>query len=113
MARIITDEMYASIPALIDSGKRKLEIAALFGCLPSTLVVQCCRRGISLRKGGSIKHVRLSLPTAELPLSEAVLKIIRETARDMGKDPAQLAGDLLEKIAFDDLFKAVLDTEDA
>jgi hypothetical protein len=39
-----------------------------------------------------------------------VLKSLRETTRAMGKDStAQLDSDLLEKIASDGLYKAVLD----
>ena len=76
-------------------------------------------RGISLRKGGSLpkraklpKRTNLMLPDELLPLSDGVLKSLREATRAMGKDgTARLVSDLLEKIAGDGLYKAVLDEE--
>ena len=47
-----------------------------------------------------------------LPLSNHVLKSLREAARSLGKDSTErLVSDLLEKIVSDDLYKAVLDEE--
>lgn len=43
--------MFARIPALLLEGTTKAEIAAMYGVTLGTLVVLCCRRGISLRKG--------------------------------------------------------------
>jgi hypothetical protein len=73
--------------------------------------VLCSRRGISLRKGRSLpRRTNLALPGQPLPLSDGVLKSLRETTRAMGKDStAQLVSDVLEKIASDGLYKAVLD----
>ena len=100
----ITDEMYAGIPALLDQGKTKTEIAAMWGVKLSTLKVFCSQRGISLRKGGPRKLV--------LPLSDGVLKSLRKAARSVGKGSMErLVSDLLEKIVSDDLYKAVLDEE--
>ena len=97
-------ETYAGIPALLKQGKTKTEIAAMFGVKPSTLKVFCSQRGISLRKGGPRKLV--------LPLSDNVLKSLREAARSLGKGSTErLVSDLLEKIVSDDLYKAVLDEE--
>ena len=110
----ITDDMFSRIPALRLAGMTKDEIAAMYGVTLGTLVVQCCRRGISLRKGGALpKHTNLRLPEGPLPLSESVLKSLCEAARAMGKSTAQLATDLLEKIACDGLYEAVLDEEAA
>jgi hypothetical protein len=100
----ITDETYAGIPALLKQGMTKAEIAAMFGVKLSTLVVLCSRRGISLRKNGPRKLV--------LPLSDDVLKSLRDAARRLGKGSMErLVSDLLQKIASDDLYKAVLDEE--
>ena len=47
-----------------------------------------------------------------LPLSNDVLKSLREAARSLGKGSTErLVSDLLEKIVSDDLYKAVLDEE--
>ena len=109
----ITDDMFARIPALLLEGMTKVEIAAMYGVTLGTLVVQCCRHGISLRKGGRLlpKRTNLTLRDEPLSLSDSVLKSLRETARLMGTSTARLAGDLLEKIASDGLYKAVLDEE--
>jgi hypothetical protein len=107
--------MFARIPALLLEGTTKAEIAAMYGVTLGTLVVLCSQRGISLRKGGSLpKRTNLTLPDEPLPLSDGVLKSLRQATRAMGKDStARLVSDLLEKIASDGLYKAVLDEEAA
>ena len=107
--------MFARIPALLLEGMTKDEISATYGVTLGTLAVLCSQRGISLRKGGSLpKRTNLTLPDQPLPLSDGVLKSLRETTRAMGKDStARLVSDLLEKIASDGLYKAVLDEEAA
>jgi hypothetical protein len=112
----ITDDMFARIPALLLEGMTKEEIAAMYGVTPGSLAVLCCQRGISLRKGGPLpkrpKH--MMLPNEPLSLTDDVLQSLRETAQAMGKhSPARLVRDLLEKIASDGLYKAVLDEEPA
>ena len=60
------------------------------------------------------KRTNLTLLDEPLPLSDGVLKSLREAARAMGKDStARLVSDLLEKIVSDGLYKAVLDEEAA
>jgi hypothetical protein len=111
----ITGNMFARIPALLLEGTTKAEIAAMYGVTLSTLVVLCSQRRISLRKGGhQPKRTNLTLPDEPLPLSDGVLKSLREATRALGKDStARLVSDLLEKIASDGLYKAVLDEEAA
>jgi hypothetical protein len=112
--KILTNEKFASIPAMIEQGISKAEIAAMCGVTKSTLQVQCSRRGVSLRKGGHLLPRRqLSLPDAPLMLSDTALMALRTAARAMGVDEARLASDLLETIAKDDLYNAVLDVEEA
>jgi len=77
----ITDEMFATVPALIARGLTKAEIAAQFGVMPSSLQVMCSQRRISLRKGGPLLK-RLTLVYEELPLSDGVLKSLRGRAGD-------------------------------
>jgi hypothetical protein len=117
----ITDDMFARIPALLLEGTTKAEIAAMYGVTLGTLAVLCSQRGISLRKGGSLpkrtklpKRTNLTLPDEPLPLTDDVLKSLREATRSMGKEStARLVSDLLEKIASDGLYGAVLDEEAA
>jgi hypothetical protein len=112
----ITDDMFARIPALLLEGMTKDEIAAMYGVTPGSLAVLCSQRGISLRKGGPLprrtKHMMLR--NEPLSLTDDVFQSLRETARTMGRgSTAGLVRDLLEKIASDSLYKAVLDEEPA
>jgi hypothetical protein len=101
--RKLTDEVFALIPDLVEQGKTKAEIAETYGVTSGTLQVQCCRRGISLRKGGP--RIKLSLS-----LSDKARIALRTAAQARGKDETRLARELLETIAKDDLYRAVLDT---
>ena len=94
-------------------GTTNAEIAAMYGVKFSSLKVLCSQRGISLRKGGPLPpRNKLFLPDEPLPLSDGVLKSLREATRAMGKrSTARLVSDLLERIVSDDLYKAVLDEE--
>jgi hypothetical protein len=110
----LTQERYDSIPALLEQGLNKIQIAEQFGVTPSTLIVQCSRRGISLsRKGPKGRRRTLTLPEAPLDLADTTMVALREKARAMGTDAVRLARDLLETIVVDDLYTAVLDLEDA
>jgi len=80
---ILTTEMYAEIPTLIERGLTKVDIAQRFGVKLGTLAVQCSRRGISLRRGGSLGRKRtLTLPEAPLDLSDATMTALKEGAVD-------------------------------
>ena len=113
MTSRITDEMYARIPALLEQGMTKTEIAAMYGVKLGSLKVFCSQRGISLRKGGPLpKRTNLTLPDEPLPLSDDVLKSLRKTTLAMGKRSTErLVSDLFERIVGDDLYKTVLDEE--
>ena len=95
--------MFTRISALLHEGMAKEEIAAMYGVTPGALAVLCSQRGISLRKGGVLhKRIKLTLPDEPLPLSEGVLRSLREAARAMGRDStARLASGLLEKILYE------------
>jgi hypothetical protein len=105
--------MYAAIPGLIAQGLTHFEIAAQFGVKPNSLKVLCSQRGISLRKhrlpGTTLRKRRPPV----LPLDDEVLRSLRVAARLLGRPPARLVSDLLEKIASDSLYMAVLDEEPA
>ena len=103
--RRITDEMYASIPSLLKKGFSADDIAEMYGVRNGSLRVLCCKRRISLRIP---KNVAPAEPL-RLPLSHSTQRSLRETARALGRTSSQLARDLLDRIASDDLYKAVLD----
>jgi len=79
---------------------------------PSSLKVLCSLRGVSLRKhrlpGTALRKRSRMTP---LPLGDEVLRSLRVAARLFGRPRAQLVSDLLEKIARDSLYMAVLDEE--
>ena len=109
----LTDDMFARIPALLHEGMTKEGIAA---CMASTRAPWWCgavSAAYRCAKDGALpKRTNLTLPDEPLPLSDGVLKSLREATRAMGKDStARLVSDLLEKIASDGLYKAVPDEE--
>jgi hypothetical protein len=99
---ILTKEVLATIPEMVEQRLNKSEIAERLGCTPGTLQTQCCRAGISLRK--SSKRGR-----TPLILSPTAIEGLRLQAHAMGCSEVKLATDLLEVIAKDELYEAVLD----
>ena len=82
-------------------------------CCAVSAAYRCAKAGHCLSVP-TPKRTNLTLPDEPLPLSDGVLKSLSEAARAMGKDStARLVSDLLEKIASDGLYKAVLDEEAA
>jgi len=103
---ILTPQVLAGIPALVAQGLRKADIAERLGCKESTLQVRCSNAGISLRG-----RKRLGLRAGDLlTLSHEAMAALRTRAAASGCTEAQLASDLLEVIARDDLYDAVLDS---
>jgi hypothetical protein len=128
---ILTKNVMAGIPALVQQGLNAEAIAARLGCTAGTLKVRCSQAQISLRAPKEIKVVPLvplvpapeapkppkqkrsyafALPTT-LQLSRVAMSRLRERAEAMGVTEAALAATLLEMIVQDDLYDAVLDTE--
>ena len=108
MARqaILTREVLAGVPALVEQGLRKGDIAERLGCKESTLVVRYSIAGISLRRP---KRFELCAGVS-LRLGLEVMASLRKRAAAEGCSEAQLASDLLETIARDGLYDAVLDS---
>ena len=99
---ILTQQVLAGIPALVAQGLRKVDIAKRLGCKEDTLQVRCSTAGISL----SGRKLRIDDP---LKLSHEAMMGLRERAASIGCSEMQLASDLLEAIARDNLYDAVLD----
>lgn len=91
----------ALIRVLIDQGFSDLEIANRVGCTIGTLRVRCSQLKISLRR------------PAKVILPQAILDQLTRRATMMGVSTMALAADLLEEIARDDLYDAVLDRDGA
>ena len=122
--RILTKEVLSGIPVLVQQGMDADAIAARLGCKVSTLKVRCSQAQISLRVPQEVKVVPLvpapkppkqkrcfafAVPTT-LQLSKVAMSRLRQRAEAIGVDEAELVTKLLEVIAQDDLFNAVLDT---
>ena len=117
----------ANIPVLVQQGLNTEAIAARLGCKVGTLKVRCSQAQISLRVPKEVKVVPL-VPVAKPPkppkqkrcfafavpttlqLSKVAMSRLRQRAEAIGVDEAELVTKLLEVIAQDDLFNAVLDT---
>src|SRR5262249_29675967 len=125
----ITPAVLAAIPALIVKGMSAAEIAHAVGCTVGTLRVKCSQMGISLRRrklsDGAAKHdIRhaaackdtgqtaggfRNAQTLKLELPRAVMERLQDQAALMGISNSRFASILLEVIARDDLYAAVLD----
>jgi len=130
---ILTKDVMAGIPVLVQQGLNAEAIAARLGCTVGTLKVRCSQAQISLRVPKEVKVVPL-VPLAPVPttpkssqskrcfafavpttlqLSRVAMSRLRQRANAMGVTEAALVTTLLEMIAQDDLFDAVLDTAKA
>ena len=127
---ILTKDVMAGIPVLVQQGLTAEAIAARLGCTVGTLKVRCSQAQISLRVPKEAKVVPLvslvpaspaeppqskrcfafAVPTT-LQLSRVAMSRLRQRAEATGMTEAALVTNLLEVIAQDDLFDAVLDTE--
>ena len=108
--RILTRDVLARIPAMVASGSNRQAIAAALGCKLSTLQVRCSQARISLRRPGKRPE---SAPYTNVRLNREVVDLLRERAARRGETEQALARRLIEIIARDDLYNAVLDDEAA
>ena len=130
---ILTKDVMAGIPVLVQQGLNAEAIAARLGCTAGTLKVRCSQAQISLRVPQEVKVVPLvplvpeptsptppkppkqkrcfafAVPTT-LQLSKVAMSRLRQRAEAMGTTEADLVTTLIEVIAQDDLYDAVLDT---
>ena len=126
--RILTRDVMARIPAMVQQGLDAEAIAAELGCNIGTLRVRCSQAQISLRVRRDFNEVPL-VPAAKprkrkppnqkrsydlalltaLQLSRVAMSRLRQRAEAIGMNEAELASALLETIAQDDLYDAVLD----
>ena len=128
---ILTKDVMAGIPVLVQQGLNTEAIAARLGCTAGTLKVRCSQAKISLRTPKEVKVVPLvplvpaptppkppqskrcfafAVPTT-LQLSKVAMSRLRQRADATGMTEAALVTTLIEVIAQDDLYDAVLDTE--
>ena len=128
---ILTEDVMAGIPVLVQQGLNAEAIAARLGCTVGTLKVRCSQARSACAYPKRSRWCRLvplvpapqppkplkqkrsyafALPTT-LQLSRVAMSRLRQRAEAIGVNEAQLASDLLEVIAQDDLYDAVLDNK--
>src|SRR6185312_2247182 len=109
--RILTKAVLATIPEMVaQGGMRADDIAEKLGCNIGTLKVRCSQAKISLRPPGS-RRGRPRTDDRTIRLSGDAVALLQRRAAAIGKTEAALARELLETIARDDLYHAVLDVE--
>jgi hypothetical protein len=120
--KLLTDGVLAQIPRWMkEEGLAPAEMAARIGCTVGTLRVVCSRCRISLRRlsGSDIGRNR-GLPTNQgvtraastelgLKLPRQIRNQLKARATLFGMAELELAALLLETIAKDDLYRAILD----
>lgn len=92
--RIFTEAVYAVIPLWVNQGLSREDIAERIGTTVSSLSVACSRRRI---------------PLSPATLTETAWAAIEAESRKLRVTPERLIALVMERVASDNLFKAVLD----
>jgi hypothetical protein len=109
--RILTKAVLATIPEMVAQGNMRADdIAEKLGCNIGTLKVRCSQAKISLRPPGS-RRGRPRTDERTIRLSRDAMALLQRRAALSGKSETALARELLETIARDNLYDAVLDPE--
>jgi hypothetical protein len=108
--RKFTLERLSQIPFLLEQGFTPEQIATEFGSTIGSLRVRCSQNGIPLRRKGRIDRLSAAMNKYQtLQVSEQALASLERVAGEYGVSITELAVRLLQIIAADDLFSAVLD----
>jgi hypothetical protein len=108
--KIYTDEALARIPELLEQGLNRAQIAEQLGGKVTSLQVVCSRKGISLQRRDR-RRLPNVLPDAALTvqLKARTVSRLQQRAEAKGISETTLAARLLDLIANEDLYDAVLD----
>jgi hypothetical protein len=114
-AKKIPATAFERIPVLLNQGLSAMEIANVFGCTVGTLRVKCSKVGISLRRKprgetappSSASAMAASRLTFALP--SMTMEQLQQRATAQGLSISKLASALIEIVARDGLYEAVLD----
>lgn len=114
--RVFTDMVLAQLPLWIIDGWSLDAIAERIGTTPGSLYATCSRLGISLKGAKRPEGKRHVGPEGQRYMEELILRLPKQLAEklerralDMSMSTEHLTIVLLEQIAHDDLFDAVLD----
>jgi hypothetical protein len=106
--QLITPSVVSMIRPWRDEGLSPAEIAQKIGCTVGSLRVRCSQLKISLRRGASKREVEARDPLLVM-VSPSTIGHLQNRAALKGLSHARLAATLLDRIAQDDLYDAVLD----
>jgi len=117
--KVFTQEVLASIPQMVADGMNRKEIAARIGCTPGSLSMRCSQYKISLRGPQRRKRKKSAKPRpakhltikSSVILSHVARSHLRQRAEARGVTEAALVMLILETIARDNLYDAVLDDD--
>ena len=110
--RKFTPDIIEQIPRLVADGKRPSEIAGQIGCSVNALRVRCSQLGLSLsRRKIESDDARQTMGALTVLLSPLTIDTLRKKADAENMSKAEFVSALLEAIARDDLYKAVLDLD--
>src|SRR5215471_8319555 len=116
MRKRITPAALNRIPHFLEQGLSAAQIADVIGCTVGTLRVKCSQMGISLRQQRPIRSIVRKAnghQALKLVLPPGIIDQLRSRAAQAGMSDSRLISRLLEVIARDGLYDAVLDTETA
>lgn len=103
---ILTKEVLATtIPGMVQLGLRGRDIAEQLGCKYSTLKVRCSQVGVSLKAAGSTRTRDYNM----IRVDRRAITLLRDRAAASGKTASAVATELIEIIARDNIYDAVLD----
>jgi hypothetical protein len=103
--------VFLQVRSFVAQGVSAVEIAAKIGCKLGTLRVKCSQNGISLRRRSSGATQDYAPKRLMIALPENVKRELQKRALKMGVSEADLAVALLDAIARDDLYDAVIDRD--
>ncbi|HET9688324.1 MAG TPA: hypothetical protein VFP79_14230 [Pseudolabrys sp.] len=104
-AILTKDVLATTIPGMVQRGLRGRDIAEQLGCKYSTLKVRCSQVGVSLTAPGSTRTRGYNM----IRLDRSAITLLRDRAAASGKTASAVAMELIETIARDNLYDAVLD----
>jgi hypothetical protein len=110
---IFSPLVFAQVETLVAQGVSAAQIADKVGCKLGTLRVKCSQRGISLRhrKTPEITPQVRSAKRLIVGISQEIFLKLQQQAEKRGLSRSELAAALLEAIAHDNLYAAVIDRD--
>ncbi len=111
--RIFSPSVFSQIANFVNHGLSATEIADKIGCKLGTLRVRCSQHGISLRRFPGHRTRARHEPRVQLnlQLSTRIVISLQQQARKEGKTVTKYVALLLEAIARDELYDAVIDQD--